>query len=177
MNPVELSKAYRLLYPAVPTIIGCNEGGKVYAMPVVSIISLSNDPPLIGVASSPGHSTHKAILKAGRFSVCWLDSSQASAIQFLGTTGHKETDKLRSAGLEHDRGRKLDVPVVRSAPAALECRLGSSIPVGDHELLVGKIEEASASDDFQGYWRFKRYRPVLYTGVREGALTTFQPGR
>ena len=58
MNPVDTSKVYRLLYPAVPAILGCCDRSLVYAMPVVSIVSLSNSPPLIGVASSPEHSTH-----------------------------------------------------------------------------------------------------------------------
>ena len=175
MNPVDPSKVYRLLYPAVPAIIACNDRGLVYAMPVVSIVSLSNSPPLIGVASSPEHSTHRAIANTRCFSVSWVDASMQRSLEVLGTTPHSTPDKLQSAGLGHARGRTLDVPIVEGAVAALECSLYARQALGDHELLVGRVQDARASDDFQEYWRFQTYNPVLYTGIQGGSFRTFQP--
>ncbi len=175
MNAVDASKVYRLLYPAVPAIIGCSDRILVFAMPVVSIISLSNSPPLIGVSSSPTHSTHQAIVRKECFSVSWVDASQSHALEVLGTTPHSSPDKLQSAGLRHTRGRTLDVPIVEGAVAALECALYARQATGDHELLVGKVEEARASEDFQEYWRFETYNPVLYAGIQEGSFRTFRP--
>jgi flavin reductase (DIM6/NTAB) family NADH-FMN oxidoreductase RutF len=175
MNPVDTSKVYRLLYPAVPAILGCSDRSLVYAMPVVSMIALSNSPPLIGVASSPEHSTHQAILNVGCFSLSWVDASMAPSLEVLGTTPHTAVDKLLSAGLKHSRGRTLDVPLVEGAVASLECSLYARQTLGDHELLVGKVLDARASDDFQEYWRFQRYDPVLYAGIQEGSFKTYQP--
>ncbi len=175
MNTVDASKVYRLLYPAVPAIIGCSDRSLVFAMPVVSIISLSNSPSLIGVSSSPTHSTHQAIVRKKRFSVSWVDSSQSRALEVLGTTPHSSPDKLQSAGLRHKRGRTLDVPIVEGAVAALECALYARQATGDHELLVGKVKDARASEDFQEYWRFQTYNPVLYAGIQEGSFRTFRP--
>jgi len=175
MNPVDTSKVYRLLYPAVPAILGCSDRSLVYAMPVVSIISLSNSPPLIGVASSPQHSTHQAIVSMRCFSLSWVDASMVRALEVLGTTPHDAVDKLHSAGLKHARGRTLNVPVVEGAVASVECTLYARQALGDHELLVGKVQDARASDDFQEYWRFQKYDPVLYAGIREGAFKTYQP--
>lgn len=175
MKRVDPSKVYRLLYPAVPAILGCNDGGMVYAMPVVSVVSLSNDPPLLGVASSPWHSTNKAIARAGCFSVSWVDASLSRALEILGTTAHSAPDKLRSAGLQHSRGTALDVPTIEGAVATLECALYKREALGDHELIVGRVAEARAVDDFDGYWTFQTYDPVLYTGIQEGSLRTFKP--
>lgn len=175
MNPVDPAKAYRLMYPAVPAIVACNDNGLVYAMPAVSMMSLSNNPALVGVASSPDHSTSAAIAKVKSFSVSWLDASKAEAVRVLGTTGHSGMDKLKAAGLGHSRGRQLDVPVPEDAVAALECSLYARQILGDHYLFVGKVLEARASDDFQEYWRFERYAPILYTGIQQGNLTTYRP--
>jgi flavin reductase (DIM6/NTAB) family NADH-FMN oxidoreductase RutF len=175
MNPVDPSKVYRLLYPAVPAILSCNDRGLVYAMPVVSIISLSNNPPLVGVASSPQHSTHQAIASVKSFSLCWVDASLVRSLEVLGTTPRVGADKLQSAGLKHARGRVLDVPIVEGAVAAVECSLYARQALGDHELLVGKVQDARASEDFQEYWRFQSYNPVLYAGIQEGALKTYRP--
>jgi flavin reductase (DIM6/NTAB) family NADH-FMN oxidoreductase RutF len=175
MNPVDPSKVYRLLYPAVPAILSCNDRGLVYAMPVVSIISLSNNPPLVGVASSPQHSTHQAIASVKSFSLCWVDASLVRSLEVLGTTPRVGPDKLQSAGLKHARGKVLDVPIVEGAVAAVECSLYARQALGDHELLVGKVQDARASEDFQEYWRFQSYNPVLYTGIQEGAFKTYRP--
>ncbi len=175
MNPVDPSKVYRLLYPAVPAILACSDRGLIYAMPVVSMISLSNSPPLIGVASSPQHSTHKAIASVGCFSLSWVDASLVRPLEVLGTTPLVGVDKLQTAGLKHTRGKTLDVPIVEGAVAALECTLYARQTLGDHELLVGKVQDARASEDFQEYWRFKTYNPVLYAGIQEGSFMTYQP--
>ena len=175
MNQLDSSKVYRLLYPAVPAIIGCNDRGLVYAMTVVSIISLSNDPPLVGVSSSPMHATHGAIVRARCFSMSWVDSSLARSLDLLGTTPHGAADKLQSAGLKHTRGTTLDVPIIEGSVASLECSLYARQTLGDHELLVGKVQDARASEDFQEYWRFEAYNPVLYAGMQGGAFRTYRP--
>jgi flavin reductase (DIM6/NTAB) family NADH-FMN oxidoreductase RutF len=175
VNPVDLSKVYRLLYPAVPAIVSCYDRSLVYAMPVVSTVSLSNDPPLIGVSSSPGHSTHQAIANVRCFSLSWMDASQAKSLEVLGTTPHTVPDKLQSAGLKHRRGKTVDVPIIEGAVAWLECTLYARQSLGDHELLVGRIRDAMASDDFQGYWKFEAYSPVLYAGIQDGSFRTFRP--
>jgi flavin reductase (DIM6/NTAB) family NADH-FMN oxidoreductase RutF len=175
MNPVDLSKIYRLLYPAVPAILSCSDRGLIYAMPVVSIVSLSNVPPLIGVSSSPKHSTHEAIVSVKSFSLSWVDASLVRALEVLGTTPHSAVDKLQSAGLKHTRGRALDVPIVEGAVASLECSLYARQALGDHELLVGKVHDARASDDFQDYWKFRTYDPVLYAGIQDGSFRTYHP--
>jgi flavin reductase (DIM6/NTAB) family NADH-FMN oxidoreductase RutF len=176
MKRVDPSKVYRLMYPAVPAVIACSDGGQVYAMPAVSVISLSNEPPLVGVSSSPAHSTHKAILKAKRFSLSWFDSSLAGVLQALGTKPHVEGDKLASAGVEHHSGSVLKVPIPEMAVAFLECALRRRLPTGDHELLVGEVRNARAIGDFRGYWRFREYRPVLYTGIRGGSFGMYRSG-
>ena len=135
-------------------------------MPVVSLASLSDEPPLVGFASSPSHSTYVAIIEAGRFSVSWLDTDHAKAVIRLGTeTGLRKRDKLGDVGLHHRRGRALGVPLIDEASATLECRLESSKKVGDHRLVVGRVERAEAIEDFCDYWAFDEYRPILYEGL------------
>jgi flavin reductase (DIM6/NTAB) family NADH-FMN oxidoreductase RutF len=175
MNPVDPSKVHRLLYPAVPAIISCKDRGMIYAMPVVSMMSISNTPPLVGVSSSPEHATHAAIVNARCFSLCWVDASMTSALEMLGTMPHRTGDKLESAGLKHSRGKTLDVPIIEGAVALLECSLYARQSLGDHELLVGNVLEAKAVEDFQEYWGFQAYTPVLYSGIQEGHFKTYQP--
>ena len=89
MRQVEGAKVYRLFYPSVPAIVAAAAplgDERVSAMPVVSIISLSNDPALVGIASSPSHGTYRTIIESGCFSVSWLDRRFMAAMHTMGTT-------------------------------------------------------------------------------------------
>ncbi|MGD0638160.1 MAG: flavin reductase family protein [Nitrososphaerales archaeon] len=167
MRKVEGSNVYRLLYPSVPVVVAASHRGKISAMPAVSVISLSNSPTLIGVSSSPSNDTRGTIVKARCFSLSWLDVRYASAVVGLGTvTGAGTPDKLRSAGLDHSLRGSPAIPVLKDASAYLACALSKVERFGDHDLLVGEVREARAIDDFEDYWAFKQYRPILYTGSR-----------
>jgi len=167
MRKVEGSKVYRLLYPSVPVVVAATNRGKVSAMPAVSVISLSNDPALIGVSSSPSHDTYATVVGAGRFSVSWLDSRYARVVTELGSvSGTGDRDKLRTAGLHYSLKGVPPVPLLKEASAYLACTLSKVERFGDHDLLVGEVREARAIGDFDDYWAFRLYRPILYSGSR-----------
>lgn len=223
---IDSTKIYRLFYPSVPAIVAAftrGVGGTdrvVAAMPVVSIISLSNDPPLVGLASDPAHSTYEAIVEAGCFSISWLGSEYQDAVKILGTTTAARTttemmmkktgladgeeddarkkahgatpaagigvaaaagstiqDKLTAAGLHYTLGGgdgALLVPILDEASAVLECAVSKMETFGDHVLITAEVKEARVDPlDYDDYWTFKRYHPILYTGLRDGRFGTF----
>ena len=107
--------------------------------------------------------------------MCLLDRECTSAIERLASTsGARVKDKLKESGLGHTRGVKLNVPIIEGAQAAIECRVNSKKRVGDHLLLLGLVRACYASTAFSDFWDFQKYKPILYTGWREG-MTTF-PG-
>lgn len=166
MKRVPTSKVYRLLYPAVPAVVAATFGGTTSAMPAVSVISLSNDPALIGISSSPSHATYRTIVKAKRLSVSWLDSRYGEAVVKLGSaSGNGIRDKLRAGGLHYSLKGAPQVPVIREASAYVSCTLAGVHRIGDHNLLVAQVREARAIEDFDEYWTFKLYHPILYTGT------------
>ena len=144
-------------------------------MPVVSYAYVSDVPPIVAVSCVKGGYTANLALKAGSFSLCVLDRARARSVALLGSTsGSLTKDKLADAGLKHRRGAELDVPVIVGSVAILECSLRSKEEVGDHLLLFGEVESATATAAFAGFWDFSKYKPLLYAGWREG-LTTY-PG-
>jgi len=141
-------------------------------MPVVSYTSVSDAPPMVAVSSAPSHYTCRLVLEAGCFSLCILDREHAGAIARLASvSGSKVEDKLSDAGLKYSKGARLKVPVIHGAAATLECSLAAKQRFGDHLLLVGEIRAARATGAFNGFWDFAKYRPLLYTGWRDGLTT------
>ena len=108
--------------------------------------------------------------------MAWLDRRYVREVELLGSPSREGVDdKLAAAGLSHHSGRSVGVPVIDAAVAVLECTLVQTLPVGDHALLVGQVRAAYASEDFQEYWQFKGYHPILYTGSQHGFGTFDQP--
>ena len=171
---VDPSLIHRLFYPQIPLVMAAQHGGRVSAMPVVSYLSVSDDPPMVGVACTPRGFTCKLALKARAFSLSILDREHAGAVSGLATvSGAQVKDKLSEVGLPHAPGTRAKVPVPKDALAALECRLKSSETHGDHLLLVAMVEVAYASAAFTDSWDYAKYRPIFYTGWKEG-ITTYR---
>ncbi len=169
MHEVAGSKVYRLFYPSVPVIVAARFDGRISAMPVVSILSVSSSPPRVAFSSSTSHRTYEAIVRSKSFSAVWLDTKFIKSVENLGTSSSGTApDKLGSAGLTHHGGRVLDVPVIDGASAVLECSVSEVRTLGDHDLVVGEVMVAYAEEDFADYWAFKGYSPILYSGMVDG---------
>jgi flavin reductase (DIM6/NTAB) family NADH-FMN oxidoreductase RutF len=167
---------HRLFYPQVPVVLSAAYRGRVSAMPVVSYAAVSDSPPLVTVGCNPDSFTCKLALKARTFSISLLGSPQLGAVERLAEVhGSSVKDKLRAAGLAHTRGTRLPVPVIGGSEATLECEVRRSVKTGDHLLLIGLVNAASASSAFSDFWDFRRYSPILYAGWKDG-MTTF-PGQ
>jgi flavin reductase (DIM6/NTAB) family NADH-FMN oxidoreductase RutF len=174
---VDPSLIHRLFYPQVPLVMAAEYRGRVSAMPVVSYLSVSDRPPMVGVACMPGGFTCRLAQKAGCFSLSALGKERAAAISTLATvSGSKVRDKLAEAGLRYHAGTKVKAPVPRDAVAALECSLDSKKATGDHVLLFGRVEAAYANRAFGDFWDFRKYEPILYAGWKEG-LTLYREGQ
>jgi flavin reductase (DIM6/NTAB) family NADH-FMN oxidoreductase RutF len=144
----------------------------VGAMPAVAVVSLSTNPPLLGVSTHVGHSTTRLIVRSKCFSLNVLDKAQLGKVgKLAASSGKKGRDKLHEAGLAHRPGTATGSPVLEESVAWVECRLVRKLRFGDHRLVVGSIADAWASEDFSKYWRFKKYNPILYTGWRDGMTT------
>jgi len=178
MRTVAPSKVYRLLYPAVPVVVAATCEGKVSAMSAVSVISLSNEPAMIGISSSPSHDTYGTIVRVRCFSVSWLDKRHIRTVEGMGSSsGAGIRDKLRAAGLHYRLKGSPAVPIIREASAYLSCTLARAERFGDHELIAGEVREARAIGDFGDYWAFKLYHPILYSGMGRPHAGRAQPVR
>jgi flavin reductase (DIM6/NTAB) family NADH-FMN oxidoreductase RutF len=140
--------------------------GDIGGMPAIWCMPLSFNPPLVGVAIAPEHATYKILIGAQAFGVNWLNFSFAKQMGELGETSAKVVrDKLSTAGLEIVRGNLTGQPLIRDAEGVLECRLHERHRIGTHELVVGEVVAASATESFTEYWDFSKYNPILYAGT------------
>jgi len=167
---VELTKVHRLFYPQVPVILTAEFEERVGGMPAIWCMPLSFSPPLVGVAVSLAHETYKMILGARAFGLNWLSFSYAEQIGELGeVSGGRSDNKLSEIGFTAIKGENTAQPILTEALAVMECVLRERYRTGTHELIIGEVVRAAATDGFKDYWDFSAYDPLLYAGtVTEG---------
>jgi flavin reductase (DIM6/NTAB) family NADH-FMN oxidoreductase RutF len=142
-------------------ILSVKSGNTVAGMPAVSCMSLSNEPALVAVAVGKSLWTNAVMKKTRNFAINWIDFNERKIMELLSTPS-KNVDKLKAAGIPYVR--LLGTPVLKDSVAYAICEKTRLIETGDHTLFLGKVIGAMASLDFDEYWKFSEYRPVLYRG-------------
>ncbi|MBI2184753.1 MAG: flavin reductase family protein [Thaumarchaeota archaeon] len=158
-------RVHRLFYPVVPVLITSKADSRVGCMPAISCTPMSFNPLLIGVSISPSHSTHKIIEKSEHFAVNWLNHVHASKVAYMAeVSGREVADKISASGLTVEEGRASPTAIIKEAAAVIECAVKERHSIGDHDLFVGECLVAYAEEDFEDYWLFRKYVPMLYVG-------------
>lgn len=154
-------------YPRIAVVVTAHCGGRDNAMTAAWHTAVSRKPPLYCVAVSEGHFTYKLIAESKEFGINFLPDARADLVAAIGGSKGSEMDKLRALGVTLDSPLKTNVPILKDAYAAFECRLVDDKPYSDHRLLIGEIvavhyvEEAFTED---GRLNMGKVSPVLYMG-------------
>lgn len=154
--------SYRLFYPQVPSIL-CVKKRSVAAMPAVSAVSVSDSPARIGVSVNKASNTRRVLRQARSFSLSWIPYNKRSIVSKLSKSS-SNNDKLRALGIKYRM--IMGAPVLDEACAYVILEKQKVIDVGDHDFFIGRVLGAMASLDFDEYWKFKDYSPILYLGSR-----------
>jgi flavin reductase (DIM6/NTAB) family NADH-FMN oxidoreductase RutF len=168
MKPVSLSKFYRLFYPQPTFIIMVTDGDEVAGLTATWVMPLSFQPPYAGAMVSPERYTYKVLKRSERFTINILDYSYADQVSFLGNVSKRFLkDKFERAGL-HIVCPKEGVCHLQEASGYISCRREGEVRVGDHDLFIGKVEEAFADESFKDIWDVRVHKPLLYIGSKPG---------
>lgn len=154
---------YRLFYPQVPLLLSAKAGGEVAAMPAVSCMAVSDHPAIIAVAVGSSLRTNRIMKKARNFAISWIDYNHRKILELL-SFHNKRKDKLRGAGIDYLL--LFGAPVPKVSVAYGICQKMKAEDLGNHTLFLGKVIGAMASTDFDEYWKFSDYPPVIYRGSK-----------
>ena len=128
----------RALFREVPSPVGVvtvEVQGESAGLTVDSFVSLSVDPPLVGIALGRQAALHELLREAGEFAVSILASDQEQLAQHF---ARGVPPIAHWTGIETTRG-ELGAPLIAHALGWIECRLAFEREVGDHTLFVGEV--------------------------------------
>lgn len=136
---------FRTVLGAYPTgvclITAIDDDGHRSGMVVGSFTSISLDPPLVGFFPDKGSSTYPGIERAGRFCANVLGSDQLALCRRFAS---KQPDKFLDLAHGHSPSGQ---PVFDEALAWIDCAIERTVDLGDHWLVVGRVEAMDIRSD------------------------------
>jgi flavin reductase (DIM6/NTAB) family NADH-FMN oxidoreductase RutF len=123
------------LFPSGVCVVGADAHGDRIAVTIGSLVSLSLEPPLVGISVGRDIALHEMLRSAGAFGISILRGDQAGlAAQFARGTppialwhGVAVRDGITGA------------PLLADALAWIECTIWAEYGAGDHTFVVGEV--------------------------------------
>ena len=136
MSGEDLRAAMRR-HPAGVVVVTVDADGQRVGLTVATLVGLSLEPPLVGIAVSRQAALHELLREAGGFAVSILAAGQeAVAAHFA--RGVPPIGMWHRVAVEPgERG-----PLLAGAAAWLECGLAGEQPAGTHTFFTGAVESA-----------------------------------
>lgn len=126
-------------------VVTVSHGGEDHGMTANWVTQASFEPPMIAVAVENTAKTIGMIRDAHHFAVNLLQQDQRDLAGKLGRSSEQAPQKLK--GIKTKPAPVSGTPVLADALGWLECRLMTTVPAGDHTLVLGEVVAAGAERD------------------------------
>ena len=140
---------------AVVTFVADDEP---HGLTVGSLVSLSLDPPLVGISIGLDSARYEPLRRAGTFALSILAGDQAAIAQHFARSGIPPVALWRGIPLGPSEHAE---PLIDGAVAWLRCVTRAEHWAGDHTIFVGEVEWVELGRDGPGLVYFRsEYRRV-----------------
>jgi flavin reductase len=126
-------------YPQGVSVLTVDYDGERMGVTISSLVSLSLDPPLVGVSIGKEASCYELLRRAGTFGLSLLGAAHDAVAQRF-AAGFPPI--VHWQGVETREGPAAIAPLLANARGWLECRTRDEHDVGDHTFFVADILSA-----------------------------------
>lgn len=143
-------------YPAGVSVVGVDFEGERFAVTMGSLVSLSLEPPLVGISVGKQNALHELLRRAGAFGVSLLSAAQDDlASRFA--RGLPPIALWQGVAVRDEAGP----PRLEGALGWLRCVVWAEYDAGDHTFFVGEVESVELGADGPPLvYLQSAYRPV-----------------
>ena len=111
---------------------------------------INYQPGIIMVNVNPKDATHDNISETKEFGVNLAASDQNNLASLAGGNTARKIDKvayLKKLGYKFFKAKKINCLMVEGACLHIECKVIKKIPLNDHTMFVGEVQEAYIKED------------------------------
>lgn len=141
--------------------VKARDTGVITGLTVSSFVTLSFDPPMVMFAIQQSATCYPSMVSSREFGVSLLGRGQDAIARVFATKGVN-----KSMAVKFTRGALLDVPLIPTAIAHVECLTSQITLSGDHAIVVGTVGAADTSDG----------EPLLYFSGQYGTFVPLEAG-
>ena len=124
-------------FPAGVAVVTVAVDGQRFGITVGSLVSLSLEPPLVGVSVGLQSSIYEHLRRAGRFAVSVLSEEQTAIAQHFARSGLPPLVAWEGIALHES---ELPEPLIGGALTWLGCTVVGAHEAGDHTIFVAAVE-------------------------------------
>jgi flavin reductase (DIM6/NTAB) family NADH-FMN oxidoreductase RutF len=99
----------------------------------------SSQPPCLSVSLRAATLSYHNIKRNEAFTVNIPSEKYLKEADYVGMVSGKTCDKFEETGLTPEKSERVNAPLVKEFPYALECRLIRQIELGLHTMFIGEI--------------------------------------
>ena len=149
--------------PMATTILGSHLEDRPNFMALGWLTRVNFEPPMLGVAVSQGHASHKAILETGEFSVNFPTVEMVEVTDYVGLVSGKRVDKSNLFNLFY--GELKNAPMISECPLTMACKLVKTVELPTNSFFIGEIVGAYSEERFltDNMPDIKKINPFLLT--------------
>jgi len=126
-------------FPAGVAVVTVDADGERLGLTVGTLVSLSVEPPLVGISIARAAALHELLREAGGFAVSLLAAGQEAVAQHF---ARGVPPIAHWHGIEFREG-SYGAPLLEGALGWIECSLWAEWPFGDHTFFAGEALECA----------------------------------
>ena len=159
------------MYPAPAVVVSAyDEKGNADACTLAFAAMCSHHPPavMIAINSTLKRKTLKSILYSKQFALAFAGVEHVAEVDYLGIESGYNEDKLAKINFTHEKGRKVNAPVISQFKVSLECNVIHIADVGSHTQITGEIVNVQADEsvlDENGRIIFEKVNPIAWDDI------------
>ena len=144
-------------FPAGVAVVSVDADGEGLGLTVGTLVSLSLEPPLVGISVAREAALHELLREAGRFAVSLLAAGQEAVAQHF---ARGVPPIAHWHGIETRKGEH-GARLIDGALGWLQCAVWAEWPAGDHTFFAGEVLSCELGDAKPPLlYLDRRYRPL-----------------
>lgn len=155
-----------MLYPVPSVLVSCGNGDRSNMFTVAWTGTICSDPAMCYISVRKERFSYDLIKESGEFVINLPTRSLVKAVDYCGVVSGRDHDKWQDTGLTPLPGSKVSAPLIAESPVALECTVTQIIPLGSHDMFLGKIEAVSVDPaymDENGKFHLEKADLITYS--------------
>lgn len=135
------------LYSAPVVLVSCGTMEQPNITTIAWTGVVCSNPPMISISIRPHRYSYTLIDESREFVVNIPTIELVDAVNYCGYVSGKTHNKFQECKLTPVAGSIVKVPLIQECPINFECTVQDIIPLGAHDLFLGKVESLQLDEE------------------------------